>query len=66
MWYWFLKTYYLLRMPVVYVTKGTGESGGDPAVGEMEWKVVVAGSANARGEGQQYWLYFQGVAGMLL
>ena len=36
---------------VVYVTKGTGESGGDPAVGEMEWKVVVAGSANARGEG---------------
>lgn len=36
---------------VEYVTKGTGESGGDSSVGEMEWKVLLAGADGAHGEG---------------
>ena len=37
---------------VLYQTIGQGQQGGDPAYGEMEWEVLVAGPSSAHGEGQ--------------
>lgn len=36
---------------VVFVTKGEGSNGGDWSQGNVEWKIEVAGSSNAHGEG---------------
>lgn len=36
---------------VVYVTKGAGTEGGGVEEGDLAWKVVVPGTAGARGEG---------------
>lgn len=46
---------------VVYVTKGTGASGGDAGAGTMEWKVVAAGTSEARGEGENIGFTSNGV-----
>lgn len=36
---------------VVFVTKGGGDRGGDWSQGDVEWQVLVEGSAGAKGEG---------------
>lgn len=46
---------------VVYVTKGTGESGGGIEPGDMEWKVILKGAQTARGEGSNIGFTSNGV-----